>query len=105
MKTTSHEALLNELVGKPNSDERKVYIQEVNELVKLYNMGEAIKTARLKQGLSQEQLGALIGVKRSRMCQIEQGVGLTLSTISRSLKALNIRTSIVMDGIGTYALA
>jgi DNA-binding XRE family transcriptional regulator len=105
MKTTSHEELLNEIIGAKGTDERKAYEQEVKVQVDLYNMGEAIKAARIQRGLSQEQLGALIGVKRSRMCQIEKGIGLTLSTISRSLKALNVHTNIVMEGVGTYSLA
>lgn len=105
MKTTSHEDLLTEIIGAKGTADRNVYEQEVNEQVDLYNMGEAIKLARIQKGLSQEQLGAMIGVKRSRMCQIEKGVGLTLSTIARSLKALNIHTNIVMEGVGTYPLA
>jgi len=105
IKTVTHEDLLNEFVGTKGSSEREVYDQEVKEQVDLYNMGEAIKLARIKRGLSQEQLGEIIGVKRSRMCQIEKGIGLTLSTISRSLKALNVNTNIVMEGVGTYSLA
>ncbi len=104
MNTTSHEDLLNEIVGAKGTPARTQYDIEVKEQVDLFNMGEAIKAARLQRGLSQEQLGQLIGVKRSRMCQIEKGVGLTLATISRSLKALNVKTSIVMDGVGTFSL-
>lgn len=105
MKTTSHEDLLNEIIGMKGTVERNAYEMEVKEQVDLFNMGEAIKAARIQKGLSQEQLGALIGVKRSRMCQIEKGIGLTLSTISRALKALNVPTNIVIEGVGTYSLA
>lgn len=104
METITHEQLLNEIVGAKGTPERDKYEMELTNEVELYNMGEAIKQARLKRGLSQEELGKLIGVKRSRMCQIEKGLGLTLSTISRSLHALNIRTNIVMDGVGIYTL-
>lgn len=104
MKSVTHDELLNEVVGVPGSPERLEYENEVREQVQLYNMGEAIKTARLQRGMSQEELGRLIGVKRSRMCQIEKGVGLTLATISRSLHALNVRTNIVLDGVGVFSL-
>lgn len=105
MNVISHEDMLNEIVGIKGSQERINYEMEVKEQVELFNMGEAIKTARLRKGLSQEQLGNLVGVQRSRISQIEKGIGLTLSIISRSLKALDVHTSIVMEGVGSYSLA
>ena len=52
MKTITHEELLNEIVGCEGSSERVKYDNEVRVQVELYNMGEAIKTARIKRGLS-----------------------------------------------------
>lgn len=105
MKTVSHETLVTEVVGVKGSRQRQRFDMEVEKQVELYNIGEAIKAARLMRGISQEQLGTLMGIKRSRVCQIEKGVGLTMSTISRSMQALQVKTNIVMEGVGTYSLA
>ncbi len=105
MKTIANETLLDELIGVKGTKQRENFDNEVEKQVELFNIGEAIRAARLMRGVSQEQLGALMGIKRSRVCQIEKGVGLTMSTISRSMQALNVKTNIVMEGIGTYSLA
>ena len=104
METYKFEDVLDEMIGAEGTAQRTAFDREVQEEADIYNMGEAIRKARIQRGLTQEALGQLIGVKRSRMCQIEKGIGLTLATISRSLKAMNIKTNIVMDGVGSYAL-
>ncbi len=105
MKTITNETLLDELIGVKGTKQRENFEKEVEKQVELFNIGDAIKAARLMRGISQEQLGSLMGIKRSRVCQIEKGVGLTMSTISRSMQALKIKTNIVMEGVGTYSLA
>lgn len=105
MNIHSHEEALTKFIGEKNSESRKEYEAEVQNEIDLINMGQAIRIARQQRGLSQETLGQLIGVKRSRMCQIEKGEGLTLSTITKSLKALQVKSSIVIEGVGRYSLA
>ncbi len=105
MKTIANETLVDELIGVKGTKQRENFDNEVEKQVELFNIGDAIRAARLMRGVSQEQLGALMGIKRSRVCQIEKGVGLTMSTISRSMQALNVKTNIVMEGVGTYSLA
>ena len=52
-------------------------------------IGEAIKEARIKQQLTQEELGARIGVQRAQICKIERGRhSLTLSTMGKVFRAL-----------------
>ena len=52
-------------------------------------IGEAIKEARIKQHLTQEELGARIGVQRAQICKIERGRhSLTLSTMGKVFRAL-----------------
>lgn len=61
---------------------------------------ESIVTVRKQRGLSQEQLGNLIGVKKSQICSIENCKGtLMLSTIMRLVKALNIEVILTSEGI------
>ena len=42
MKTTSHEELLNEIIGAKGTDERKAYEQEVKERIGFYNKNKTI---------------------------------------------------------------
>lgn len=105
MKVHSQEEALTAFIGGKDSKARKDFDSEVQKEVDLYNMGEAIRIARQQRGLTQEALGQMIGVKRSRMCQIEKGVGLTLATISKALIALQVKSKIIIDGVGSYTIA
>ncbi len=55
-----------------------------------YLIGEAIKQARIKQELTQEQLGERMGVQRAQVSRIESGRNLTFATVARAFKALGI---------------
>ena len=72
----------------------------------LWGPREAIKKARLKQNLTQEELGERIGVKRSQICKLESGkCSMTLSTMSRVFQALGVAKATLDLGIaGKVAL-
>ena len=74
--------------------------------VDAYFVGEAIKNARLKQNLTQEELGERIGVKRSQICKLESGkCSITLSTMGKVFRALGIATATLDLGVeGKVAL-
>lgn len=79
---------------------------QLKENIQAYFVGEAIKKARLRQNLTQEELGERVGVKRSQICKLESGKSsITLSTMSRVFKALGITTATLDLGIaGKVAL-
>lgn len=79
---------------------------QLKEDIQAYFVGEAIKKARLRQNLTQEELGERVGVKRSQICKLESGKSsITLSTMSRVFKALGITTATLDLGIaGKVAL-
>lgn len=79
---------------------------QFKEDIQAYFVGEAIKKARLRQNLTQEELGERVGVKRSQICKLESGKSsITLSTMSRVFKALGITTATLDLGIaGKVAL-
>ena len=58
-------------------------------------IGEKIKIARKKKGLTQEDLGKLVGVQKSAIAKYENGriVNIKRSTIQKIASALNIRPS------------
>lgn len=64
-------------------------------------IGEAIKEARIKQHLTQEELGARIGVQRAQICKIERGRhSLTLSTMGKVFRALGYESGTLDLGGG-----
>lgn len=63
------------------------------------NTGEKIKQLRIAKGLSQEQLGALIGVKKAAIHKYETGlvVNLKKTTISKLAEALGTSPAYLFD--------
>lgn len=106
MKFTPADELIDAVWGKVGTPERDAMEAQLKEDIQAYFVGEAIKKARLRQNLTQEELGERVGVKRSQICKLENGKSsITLSTMSRVFKALGITTSTLDLGIaGKVAL-
>lgn len=58
-------------------------------------IGQTIKQARLAKGLTQEELGNLVGLQKSAIAKYENGrvVNIKRSTLRKLAKALNLRGS------------
>ena len=61
--------------------------------------GQAIQRIRKECGMTQEQLGELMGVKKARVSKIENGHNITISTMARAFKAMGIPASLNLGGI------
>lgn len=97
----SSDKLVDDVWGKVGTPERDAMEVQLKEEVDAYFLGEAIKKERLKQNLTQEELGERIGVKRSQICKIERGKSsITLSTLSRVFQGLGIATATLDLGVG-----
>ena len=93
--------LVDDVWGKVGTPERDEMENRLKEEVQAYYVGEAIKNARLKQNLTQEELGERIGVKRSQICKLENGkCSITLSTMGKVFRALGVATATLDLGIG-----
>ena len=104
MTLTPFEDVLDEFYGKIGSPARDEHERKVDEAVHAYQIGEAVKKVRLKQKLTQEELGERIGVKAAQISRIERG-GNTTITISRVFKALGIATATLdLGAAGKVAL-
>lgn len=59
------------------------------------NVGEKIKAARLAKGLTQEELGNIVGVQKSAIAKYENGrvVNIKRSTLQALAQALGLRGS------------
>ena len=101
MNFTPADKLIDDVWGKVGTPKRDAMEAQLKEDIQAYFVGEAIKKARLKQNLTQEELGKRIGVKRSQICKLESGkCSITLSTMSRVFQALGIATATLDLGIG-----
>ena len=88
------------LIGKPGSPERDAYEEEI----RLYTIGAAIRDARKKQNLTQEELGQMVGVQKAQISRIENGRNLTFATVLKLFKAMNISVNLDIDKLGRVAL-
>lgn len=105
MKLYTLEEVTDELIGKKGTPERDKFDQEVAEAIHAYRIGEAIKQERLRQHLTQEELGERVGVKRAQISRLEKGHSITLPTMSRVFKALGITTATLdLGAAGKVAL-
>ena len=90
MKFGEQKVLPEGMLWKPNS-------KRICRLI----TSEAIKAERLRQHLTQEELGARVGVKRSQISKLESGKCIiTLPTMSRVFKALGIASATLDLGTG-----
>ncbi len=90
MKIYSQDEMLDMTLGPQGTPERNEYDAKVDD----YLVGLAIRRAREAQHLTQEQLGERIGVQRSRICSIERGTNLRLSTLRRIFSALGVEVKL-----------
>ena len=97
----THGMVKKEVWGEKGTPERDAMEARLKEDLQAYYIGEAIKAERLKQHLTQEELGAKIGVKKSQISKLESGKCIiTLPTMSKVFKALGFGSASLDLGIG-----
>lgn len=96
MKIYTQEEILDEFVGKKGTLERDRFDAEVEASVEAYKMGEALRTERERQNLTQRQLSEKAGIGESTLAKAENGRGISMVTLSRIFHALGI-TDAFMD--------
>ena len=86
----SLDQIKDEMIGKTGTPVREQYEFEL----KLDLLGEMIKTARQERNLTQEQLGALIGVQKAQISKLERNANnVTIETVLKVFKALKATVS------------
>lgn len=102
MKIYTEEEALNKVLGVKGTPLRDSYEEDVAAFV----VGETIRKARQAQNLTQEELGALIGVKKAQISRMERGYNnMTLATMGRVFRALGITSAALeLGGAGKVAL-
>ena len=90
LKTISLDEVIDKHIGKAGTPKREAFENEL----RLDLLGEAIKQARKERHLTQEELGQLVGVKKSQISKIENSLtDAHFETIMKVFKALNAKVS------------
>ncbi len=92
MKTTKNFKTLGELEDKyfgiPGTPDREQYEFELSMDI----LGEKLKQIRREQGLTQEQLGKMIGVQKAQISKLESGNNsATISTVLKVFHAMKAK--------------
>ena len=104
MKLYPFEEILDEHYGKIGSAKREALERKVAKALDDYHIGEAIKEARKAKHLTQEQLGELVGVQKAQISRLEKGKSITLATLTRVFKAMDLPLSLDMGDLGKIVL-
>ena len=96
MKTSNHEELLNEIVGRPGTPERENFESELNAEVLAFKL----KALSKEKNLTQSQLADKLGMEKGQISKIENGkFNLTLTTINKIASALGVRVNFSLQVI------
>jgi HTH-type transcriptional regulator/antitoxin HipB len=88
MKTYSLEELTDKHIGKIGTPNRDAFENEL----RLDLLGQAIKSIRQEQNMTQEELGELVGVKKAQISKIENSLtDARFDTILKVFRALNVK--------------
>jgi DNA-binding XRE family transcriptional regulator len=86
--------LTDEFIGKRGTAAREKFEYELRMDI----MGTMIREARKRKNLSQEQLGALIGVQKAQVSKIENNTkNFRLETILRAMNALGMKVKLSVE--------
>lgn len=86
VRTYTHDEIKNEFIGRRGTAEREAY----EFALSLETLGTMIRTTRLQRGLSQAQLGALVGVQKAQISKLEQSArNVTVDSLLKVFGAMN----------------
>jgi HTH-type transcriptional regulator / antitoxin HipB len=90
IKTYGLDEITDKYIGKRGTPKREVFENEL----RLDLLGEAIKKARKQRNLTQEELGELVGVKKTQISKLEHSLtDARFETILKVFTALNAKIS------------
>ena len=94
LKTVSLETMIDKHLGKPGTDRRETFEQEL----RLELLGQAIREARLYHNLTQEQLGQLVGVQKAQISKLENNfTNARFDTVIKVFNALHAKVNFKVE--------
>ena len=93
MKLTSIDNLIDEIAGKKGTAERDIFEYDLRTNI----VGTMIKDARIKQNMTQGDLGDLLGVQKAQISKLENNTkDFRIGTIIRALEALGAKVKLIV---------
>ena len=94
MKLTTIDDLTDEIVGKRGTAERDIFEYDLRMDI----VGTMIKDARIKQKMTQGDLGDLLGVQKAQISKLENNTkDFRISTVIRALEALGAKVKLTVE--------
>lgn len=94
LKTYGLDEMIDKHIGKRGTPKREAFEYEL----RLDLLGNAIKQARKERHLTQEELGELVGVKKSQISKLENSLtDARFETIIKVFKALNAKINFSVE--------
>jgi len=94
MKTYALDEMIDKHIGERGTPKRESFETEL----RLDLLGAAIKQARKERHLTQEELGVLVGVKKSQISKLENSLtDARFETIIKVFKALNAKINFSVE--------
>ena len=94
IKFHNFDKLKDKYIGEVGTEDRDHYEFEL----KLDILGDMIKKTRKERNMTQEQLGDLIGVKKSEISKLERNSrNMTISTVLKIFHALKAKVNIKIE--------
>jgi DNA-binding XRE family transcriptional regulator len=94
MKLTSIDDLTDEIIGKKGTAERDIFEYDLRMDI----IGMMIKDARIKQNMTQGDLGDLLGVQKAQISKLENNTkDFRIGTILRALEALGAKVKMIVE--------
>ncbi len=94
MQLTSLDQLIDKHIGPIGTPDRDRFEYEL----KLDQIGHIIRETRLRRNLTQEQLGALVGVKKAQISKLENNTkAFRIDTILKVLDALGAKLRLIVE--------
>lgn len=89
-KTVTLDSMIDKHIGQKGTKKRDEFENEL----RIDLLGQAIKQARQEQNMTQEELGALVGVQKAQISKIENSVkNARFDTIMKVFEALGAKVS------------
>jgi DNA-binding XRE family transcriptional regulator len=94
MKLTSIDDLTDEIVGKKGTAQRDIFEYDLRMDI----IGTMIKDARIKQNMTQGDLGEILGVQKAQISKLENNTkDFRIGTIIRALEALGAKVKLTVE--------
>jgi DNA-binding XRE family transcriptional regulator len=86
----SFDELSDELIGKVGTPERDAIDKQIDNEMRAFHFGEALRQARIYKGLTQSQFGEMIGVEKTQVSKMEKGCNMSIGRMTKAFNALGV---------------